>query len=382
MQTVLSKLMLGDQPQDKMRYWVALNMVLGVGKTLFHRLVKALGSPERVFASTRKELMQVEGIGEKIARQVLGFDVEKNVEREFRLLKNLSARVITSECPEYPRLLKSIYDPPPIIYCQGKDLREFPITIAVVGTRVPTNYGKLVTEKICGGLSEMGVCIVSGMARGIDSMAHRAAIKEKGPTVAVFGCGLSHTYPPENRTLRERIIENGAVISEFPVSIRPDKNNFPARNRIISGLSIGTLVVEAGEKSGALITADFALEQGREVFAAPGGIFSPKSRGSNFLIKSGAKLVDKPEAIVEEFPEAVKSLLKLPETKELSELDLTPNEGTILALLSLEEKHIDQIIETSRLSPAEVSATLVQLELKGMVRQLNNNLFISDRRPN
>lgn len=363
---------------EEIRYWVALNMVLGVGKTLFHRLMRALGSPERVFQASGSQLMSVEGVGEKTAAEISTFEVDKIVDREFRLLEQLGARILTVESSEYPPLLKAIYDPPPILYCQGKSLSDFKVPVAVVGTRAATNYGKIAVERLCSGLAARGVCIVSGMARGIDTLAHRAALQAGRDTIAVFGCGLSHTYPPENRSLREKIVENGAVISEFPFSMRPERSNFPARNRVISGLCYGTIVVEAGEKSGALITAEFALEQGREVFAVPGSIYSPKSLATNRLIKSGAKLVDDPQSVIEELPDFVQGLL-VEEEAEVPELsDLQPNERQILSLLTGQEMHIDSLIENSRLSPAEVSATLVQLELRGLVRQLIGKMFISN----
>ena len=196
-------------------------------------------------------------------------------------------------------------------------------------------------------------------------------------TVAVFGCGLSHTYPPENRSLRDKIMQSGTVVSEFPISMGPERNNFPARNRVISGLSYGVIVVEAGEKSGALITAQFALEQGRDVFAVPGSILSPKSYSPNRLIKAGAKLVDGPESVLEELPQVVQSLITRKQEQTRIKQELSAKERSILALMIGEEKHIDQLIENSRLSPAEVSATLVQLELSGIVRQLEGKMFIA-----
>ncbi len=352
-------------------------MVLGVGKTLFHRLVEALGSPENVFTASSGELMRVEGIGQKTAAEIKNFKIDDYVEREFRLARKLGIRILTVESPEYPPLLKSIYDPPPIIYCRGLNLDRFTVPIAVVGTRIPTHYGKTVAEKICGSLASMGVCIVSGFARGIDTLAHKAAIKAGGTTVAVFGCGLNHTYPPENSGLEDKILQTGAIISEFPISMGPERNNFPARNRLISGMCYGTVIVEAGEKSGALITAQFALEQGREVFAVPGNINSPKSRGTNRLIKMGAKLVDCLDDVVEELSFSVKSMLKSAQQESPVATNLTPKEKEVISLLSVEEKHIDNLIENSGLSPAEVSATLVQLELRGLVRQTEGKRFVS-----
>lgn len=361
---------------EKKRHWIALNMVLGIGKTLFHRLIKEIGDPDQVFRATRKELMRVDGIGEKTADEILKFDVEKSLEREFFLMEKLGINFLTSSCPGYPHLLRSIYDPPPVLYYTGKKLDQFPLTLAIVGTRAPTNYGTQVAERLSICFARMGICIVSGLARGIDTIAHQSAIKVGGNTLAVFGCGLSHTYPPENVALRKKIVEHGAVISEFAISVKPDRNNFPARNRVISGLSVGTLVVEAGEKSGALITAQFALEQGRDVFAVPGNISSPNSRGTNQLIKMGAKLVDTPEAVVEELSPTLRSLLVQPQKKPDVPVNLSLKEQSLFSLVSEEERHIDLLIESSGLTPAEVSSTLIQLELKGLVRQKDGKMFI------
>jgi DNA processing protein len=362
---------------ESKKHWVGLNMVLGVGKTLSHRLVKAMGSPKNVFHASRKELMEVERVGDKVARQILDFDLERSVEREYQLTHRRNVRILTIEDPQYPYpfLLKSIYDPPPVIYYKGTFLDERSVPLAVVGTRKASSYGRMVAEKLCAALSEMGVCIISGMARGIDTIAHKSALKLGNPTVAVFGCGLDYTYPPESGSLRRQIEEQGAVISEFPMSTKPDRNNFPARNRVISGLSHGTLVVEAGEKSGALITAQFALEQGREVFAVPGNIYSSESRGTHALIQMGAKLTDSPEAMVEELSDSVLELLKERKNRVLESIELNPKEEHLMSLMSVQEQHIDRVIENSYLSPAEVSATLVTLELKGVIRQTDGKMF-------
>ncbi len=352
-------------------------MVVGVGKTLFHRLVKTLGSPEQVFRASKNDLMRVDKVGEKVATEIRNFEVDKHIERELRFIEKLGMEVITLQSSDYPSLLKAIFDPPPVLYYQGKSLDQFQVPLAVVGTRQPTNYGKIVTGALCDRLASMGVCIVSGLARGIDTLAHRAALKCGGETIAVMGCGLANMYPPENRNLREKIIQQGAVVSEFPVTMRPERNNFPARNRVISGLSYGTLVIEAGEKSGSLITAQFALEQGREVFAVPGNINSSKSRETNRLIKTGAKLVDSPEEIIEELSTSVQQLLVKKSADASKQNELSTLEQQIISLLINEEKHIDSIITNSRLSAAEVSATLVQLELRGLVRQLEGKQFIA-----
>lgn len=365
--------------RETLKYWLALNMVVGVGRTLFHRLVQGFGSPAEVFSASRNDLLRIQGIGEKVVSEIKRFDVDSAAERELRLADNEGLRILTLESPEYSPLLKSIYDPPPILYIKGKPLNTITLPLAVVGTRTPSEYGKLIAERLCLKLASAGFSIISGLARGIDTLSHKAALSAGADTVAVFGCGLGHTYPPENINLRKQIIEQGAILSEFPVLMRPDRNNFPARNRILSGLALGTVVVEAAEKSGALITADFALEQGREVFAIPGNITSPKSRGTNNLIKSGAKLVDSPESILEELLPALGESLKAKLEKEEPRIQLdTAEEKKIFSLLSLEGRHIDNLIENSSLSPAQVSATLLQLELRGVVRQLSGKMYISN----
>lgn len=363
--------------RETLKYWLALNMVVGVGRTLFHRLVQGLGSPREVFSAPKGELLRIQGVGEKVAGEIKHFDVDSASERELRLAEKEGVRILTLESPEYSPLLKSIYDPPPILYVQGKSLNTISLPLAVVGTRTPSEYGKLIAERLCLKLASAGFSIISGLARGVDTLAHKAALSAGADTIAVFGCGLGHTYPPENIKLRQKIAEQGVILSEFPIFMRPDRNNFPARNRILSGLALGTVVVEAAEKSGALITADFAMEQGREVFAVPGNITSIKSRGTNNLIKAGAKLVDSPESILEELLPAFGESLRA--KKE----SLGPNLGNdqeikIFSLLSLEGRHIDNLIENSNLSPAQVSSTLLQLELRGLVRQLSGKMYVSN----
>jgi DNA processing protein len=365
--------------RETLKYWLALNMVVGVGRTLFHRLVQSFGSPREVFSASRNDLQRIHGVGDKVVGEIQRFDVDSASEREIRLADNEGLRILTPESLEYSPLLKSIYDPPPILYIKGKPLNAINLPLAVVGTRTPSEYGKLVAERLCLKLASAGFSIISGMARGIDTLAHKAALTAGADTIAVFGCGLGHTYPPENINLRKQIVEQGAILSEFPVLMRPDRNNFPARNRILSGLALGTVVVEAAEKSGALITADFALEQGREVFAVPGNITSPKSKGTNDLIKSGAKLVDSPESILEELLPALGESLKARIENEEPKVKLDNDvEKKIFSLLSLESRHIDNLIENSNLSPAQVSATLLRLELRGVVRQLSGNMYISN----
>ncbi len=363
---------------EEKHYWVALNMVQGVGRTLFHRLLERQGSIRKVFDSSLKKLLEVPGIGEKTAKEILSFDVENRVEREWNLAEKLDCRILTLDSEDYPRILRTIYEPPPVLYCQGMSLNENPATLAVVGTRAPSAYGKNAAEKLTRDLASRGATIVSGMARGIDTIAHKSALEEKSPTIAVLGCGLANTYPAENFGLRKRITENGTVVSEFPMTQKPDKANFPTRNRVISGLSIGTLVIEAGAKSGSLITAQFALDQGRDVFAVPGNILSPKSKGTHYLINNGAKLADSADSIIEEFPEYIKNVLKSIQVESTVALELTEREEQLMKHITFEEIHIDSLIESCALSPAEVSAVLIQLELKGLIRQLEGKRFVSN----
>ncbi len=360
------------------QHWIALNMVVGIGKTLFYRLINRFNSAEAVLKASNRDLMQVEGIGKKTADQIREFDPNARIEREQVLLDRLNAGVLTLNSEGYPEILKTIYDPPPVLYYQGTIPNTFPVSIAVVGTRLASSYGKIVTQRLCSQLAQKGVTLISGMARGIDTQVHRTALDNGGKTVAVFGCGLDYTYPPENNKLREEIIANGCVLSEFPISTRPDRNNFPARNRVISGMSLGTLVIEAGEKSGALITADFSLEQGREVFAVPGNITSEQCRGTNNLIRCGAKMVTNVDSILEELPvEAIQQLSIHGQSAREPQVPLNDREKKLMSLLGGEESQIDDLIQSSGLSPAEVSATLVELELKNLVRQTEGKMFIN-----
>lgn len=361
--------------QDK-SYWIALNMVEGIGRITYHKLINYFGTPENVFCASDKELMNVYDIGGKIAHSIKSFKLKENTEEELEKIEKCGCNVYTVNDKEYPPNLRAIPDPPPVIYVKGSLIKDDTIAVAIVGSRMPTTYGKLTAENISNKLAKMGVTIVSGMARGIDSIAHKSAIASKGRTIAVLGCGLNVIYPPENFKLMNEITGHGAVISEFPMSAKPNKMNFPQRNRAISGLSLGTVVIEAAENSGSLITAMHALEQGREVFAVPGNINSAKSRGTNCLIKRGAKLVEDAEDIIEEFPDEVRSYLK-PIEKPKGEDDTLPSdEKLIFSLIDDESIHIDRIIEQSNLPAGVVSGILVKLELKGLIKQLSGKMFV------
>jgi DNA processing protein len=367
------------QVMDEKAWWLALHLVPGVGRITFKKLVGYFGHPRDVMGATAGQLMRVAGIGPKLAQTIAGFQMPTEVERELRAAQAAGCQIITQSDANYPPLLKAIEDPPPVLYVKGEMGEAVAPAIAVVGSRRPSTYGKVVAEQLVRGLGEAGVTVVSGLARGIDSVAHAKTLEHGGRTIAVLGCGLSHMYPPENRPLAQRISRQGAVVSEFSMQTKPDRLNFPLRNRTISGLSLGTVVIEAGERSGALITVQWALEQGREVFAVPGNVTAPTSRGTNRLIKMGAKLVDCVEDILEEFPQyAVGGKREgVPEQGEFNQADNTPDERRLLALLDpVETRHIDWIIEQAHFPTSMVSSLLLKLELEGKVTQLPGKLFL------
>ena len=294
-------------------------------------------------------------------------------------------KVLTIDSVEYPGQLKNIFDCPPVLYMKGDILEEDKYAIGIVGTRMPTHYGKLHAENISAGLAKKGFTIVSGLARGIDSAAHKGALQAGGRSVAVMGSGLDVPYPPENYVLMQSLAESGAVVSEFPPGTGPNRENFPRRNRIISGLSMGVLVVEAGKGSGSLITANYALEQGKEVFSIPGNISSAVSRGTNELIKNGAKVVTGIDDIIEELAPVLKGFLSLPAGSDAAgnervslgglKSSLAPEEKQVVEMLGPEPVHIDDIARQLGMGPAHIMGVLLQLELKGLVRQVAGKKF-------
>jgi DNA processing protein len=301
--------------------------------------------------------------------------------QEIERLQKMPVTVLSIADPRYPHPLRCIQDPPLLLYVRGTLLPADSLAIAVVGSRKPSPYGKLMAQRLSTSLVQHGFTVVSGLARGIDSLAHQAALQTGGRTLAVLGSGINVTYPPENQRLATAMSTQGAVLSEFPLDTKPDRWNFPRRNRIISGLALGTLVVEASMRSGTLHTARHALEQGREVFAIPGRVDAPNSQGTNGLIKNGAKLVESIEDILAELPEAVRVFasqqLSAPVASQspLPPADLSPEEARLLALLPAEETHIDALIHTSQLPAHAVASILVTLELRGLVRQLPGKFF-------
>ena len=356
-------------------YWLALSLTPGVGSTLMRRLLDRFKTPEAVFHAPQKELLKIEGLGEKVAQEIRKGPLEKAVEKELHLLREIGGRVITLKDEEYPKRLRDIYDPPALLYVRGELKKEDELAVSIVGSRKTTPYGRWFTEKVSQELARYGVTIVSGMARGIDSLAHWGAISGGGRTIAVLGCGVDVIYPSENRNLFAKIIDHGAILSEFPIGSPPEGGHFPRRNRIISGLSIGVVVAQASEKSGSLITAGYALEQGREVFAVPGNVGTESSRGTHRLIKEGAKLVESSEDILEEIlPQWRRGGEATPKV-EAPRPDLPEEERVLYELLGKTPLHIDMMIRESRLDPGKVSSILLNLELKGLVSQWPGKCF-------
>lgn len=359
--------------------WVALALVPEVGWNAqrYHDLL-TVGSPAELFRASRRALG--DKVGERLARAVKGFEVTESIARQRALAAESQARLVTLEDPDYPTALKSIALPPPFLIVRGTLGREDALAIAVVGSRRPTPYGLRTAERLAGDLAARGVTVVSGLARGVDTAAHQGAIAAGGRTVAVLGSGVDVAYPPENRSLARDVARAGAVVSQFPMGTAPLPQHFPIRNRVIAGLALGTVVVEAAEKSGALITARFAGELGREVYAVPGNVSSPTSQGANRLIQDGAKLVRDWEDVVAEWPAVVRNALR-PVASPAADRDGasapgSPAEARLLPLLGEEPVTIDSVIEESGLAAGEVAASLMALELRGLVRQLPGQRYV------
>jgi len=361
--------------------WLALKNVTGVGNHLYKHLLDQFQIPEKVFCAKKSELMMVAGVSDRIADAIKRFRFSDEIKKEIALAEKQQCRIITCADPEYPPLLHHIPDPPPYIYVKGC-LENTDKSLAVVGSRNASSYGISMAKRLSRELAFLGLCIVSGMARGIDTAAHMGAISAKGRTFAVLGSGLGVIYPPENRRLHDEIIENGAVISEFSIMEEPNAYNFPARNRIISGMTLGTLVVEAAQRSGSLITARLAGEQGREVFAVPGSINSAKSTGAHNLLKQGAKLVACAEDVIEEFYQFKNNTIKedgLPDERSNTGTrlspDLTGDESLIYEVLEPYPIHIDELSCQTGMNVGKLSIILLNLELKGLVSQSPGKYF-------
>ena len=359
-------MLLFDESEDY--YWIGLKAVAGIGNVTFRRLLERFDSPQAALAASSDALRIVKGVRPAIIIEIKTGTWQRFAEEECRRLRTSNARLMTFTSSDYPKLLFEIPDPPPFLYMRGQLYPGQP-SIAIVGSRRATTYGLLTTGRLAEALGRHGITVVSGMARGVDTAAHKGALLAGGQSVGVLGCGIDKVYPPENRKLFEEMAEKGCLLSEFPLGTQPLAENFPRRNRIISGLSRGVLVVEAVENSGSLITAQYALEHGRDVFAVPGNITFATSRGTNRLIKQGAKLVDCVEDILEELPgfTTPTNTDSRPTSRNFS---LTPREAAIYELLSRSPLHIDEIISQTELTAGEVSSMLLHLELKGAITPL------------
>lgn len=359
---------------DPKAYWVGFNLVKGIGAARLRQIQEFYGSLETAWNSPASGLLSA-GLPQKVVDNFVRMKPQVDLDRIMERIHTQGVKVMTWEDADYPRRLKEINQAPPVLFIKGSINVEDDWAVAVVGTRRVTPYGRQVTSEIAAFLAQNGVTVVSGLARGVDAIAHQTALHNGGRTIAVLGSGVDVIYPPEHRRLAGEIAQQGALVSDYPLGTQPDGINFPPRNRIISGLSLATIVVEAGEKSGALITAEFAVEQGRDVFAVPGSILAPQSEGTNKLIEEGARPLLKMTEILE-----VLKLERIPEKQSARKLNpLNPVEKKVLASLSQEPVHVDELSSLTGLSISEVSATLTLMELKGFVSHVGGMNYVAMR---
>lgn len=354
-------------------YWLGFSYIPHIGPVRFKQLESHFGSMEKAWNAGADKLEQA-GLDKTSIQTIITSRPKINPGAKMEYMNRLGVRLITWHDSLYPDRLKEIHDYPAMLFIRGTITKEDNWALAIVGSRQPTIYGKQVSEEMAAELTRNGITIVSGMARGIDTIAHKAVLSAEGRTLAVLGGGIDCIYPPENNSLARQISMHGGVISEYPPGIHPRPEYFPQRNRIISGLCMGVLVIEAGETSGALITAHLALEQNREVFAIPGSILSTASTGSNKLIQEGAKLVQKVSDILEEFNLNIIINQDKAEAKNISPANET--ETILLEHLCIEPKHIDEICQQSNLPIHTVSSTLAMMEIKGMVKQIGTMNYV------
>lgn len=361
-----------------LKYWLGFNLVKGIGPTKLQALLDFYGDLSLAWEATERDLERI-GLDKRAIAMFMQTRAEVDLDAYLQRVQDAAVTVLTWESEAYPRYLREAPAAPPVLYVAGEIAEIDRWAVAVVGTRRLSPYGRQVTRELVTGLVRNNVTIVSGLARGIDGIAHKTAVEMGGRTLAVLGSGIDSLYPPEHRNLARRIIkeQRGAIISDYPLGTQPDAKNFPPRNRIISGLSLGVVVVEAGERSGALITANYALEQNRDVFAVPGNINSRASVGTNRLIQQGAKLVASVQDILDELnltmaPQQMVVQMAMPESEE---------EAKLYALLTPEPSHVDDLCRNSGMSSAEVSSTLAIMELKGMVQQVGGMRYVLTREP-
>jgi len=367
---------------DSREALVALNMIEGVGPIRVRQLLEHFGEAPKILSASKSQLRQVRGIGEDTADSISNWEKSVDLAGELKRIAEFGCHILTQADENYPASLKEIYDPPVVLYVKGELNSKDKNSVAMVGSRMTTHYGIEIARKLAYQLAYVGVTVVSGGARGIDTAAHQGALSGKGRTVAVLGTGINLIFPSENAELFERIAANGAVITQFPFNRQADKQTFPIRNRIVAGMTLGTVVVEANLTSGALITANFATEYGRQVFAVPGRIDSPRSKGCHDLIKKGAKLCEGAEDILSEFEYLFPASNRPPtanETGVLPAIELSENEQKAYDALGDEELNTDDVIRRSGLPSSAVSVALLSLEMKRLVRQLPGKIFVRNR---
>lgn len=365
---------------DNREALIALNMVEQVGPIRLRRLLEAFGDAVSVLHAGRDQLLKVHGIGPDVAESIANWRKTVDLDGELKRIAEFGCRVVIPDDPEYPELLKQIYDPPIVLYVKGALTDKDRNAIALVGTRQPTHYGMETARRLAYQLAYSGITVVSGGARGVDTAAHTGALGAKGRTIAVLGTGINLVVPPENAELFERIAANGAVITQFPFNRGADRQSFPIRNRIVAGMTLGTVVVEAALNSGALITAHFANQYGRQVFAVPGRIDSPKSKGCHHLIKEGAKLCESVEDILSEFeylfPAGAGAGIGRT-GPSYPAIALSEHEARVYQVIGEEDElYVDEIIQRSGLPAATVNAVLFALEMKHLVRQLPGKRYV------
>jgi len=357
---------------SELRYWIGFNRVPQIGPVRLRQLIDGLGSIELAWRAAPANLRAI-GLPRPAIESLLYHRQRIDLDAEVARLDEAGVTALTWESDDYPQLLKEIDDPPPVLYVKGSFAEADAFAVAMVGTRHASTYGKELGRKLAAGLVQNGVTVVSGLALGIDGIAHRAALDAGGRTIAVLACGLDQVYPARHRDMAELIVRHGALVSDYPLGTRPEARNFPPRNRIISGLSLGTVVVEAGLRSGALITLRYALEQGRDTFAVPGSVHSKASEGTNAALKRGeAKLVTDTQDILEEL-----HLTMAPQQQETRRIvPATPAEKNLLAHLGREPVHVDELVRRTGLPTAAVSSTLAMMELRGVVRRVDNTCYV------
>ena len=359
---------------NEKKYWVGFNLIKGIGAVRMQALINHFDDLESAWKAPLIDLAGA-GLSAKLIERIVQARQQVDLEKVWARIESQGIKILTWEDAAYPQRLKEIEQPPPVLYVRGEYLPDDLYAVAIVGTRRVTPYGRQITEELASYLAANGITVVSGLARGVDAIAHQTALKAGGRTIGVLGSGVDKIYPPEHRQLAQQMMGQGAIVSDYAPGTPPDASNFPPRNRIISGLSLAVVVVEAGETSGALITAEFAAEQGREIFAVPGSILAPQSKGTNKLIQKGAL----PLLSINDLMQAL-NLTRMGEHKAARKMiPADETERRVMSILSTEPLHVDEITNQTELPIEKVSATLALMELKGMVRQVGGMNYVAVR---